>query len=76
MVTIGFEKSLSKSEMYEHSSLENIKKLETNAGKCDDQHQYKAIIEVAMVSNPEGCTDNIPMSPNQYESAAKPSARK
>ena len=31
------------------------------AGKCDDQQQYKAIIEAAMVSTPEGFYDKSPM---------------
>ena len=34
----------------------NIKKLYKCTGKIDDQQQYKAIIEVAMVSNTEGLT--------------------
>ena len=43
----------------------NNKKLYKYAGKFDDQHQYKAIIETAMVSTPELFTDNIPISPIQ-----------
>ena len=39
----------------------NIKKLYKSSVKCDDQQQYKAIIESAMVSTPEGFTDNCPM---------------
>ena len=62
--------------MYEHICLENIKKLYKTAGKCDHQQQYKDIIEADMVLTPEGCTDNIPITPNQYETTRKPSARK
>ena len=49
--------------MYEHRHLENIKKPKKLADKCDDQHQYKAIIEAAMVSTTEVFTRNSPMSP-------------
>ena len=31
--------------------------------KCDDQQQYKTIIEAATVSNYEGFTNNIPITP-------------
>ena len=41
-----------------------IKKLYKTAGKCDDQQQYKDIIEAEMVSTPEGGTDNSLMTPN------------
>ena len=54
MVIIGMYKLLSNSDLYEHRCLENIKKLYKSAGKCDDQHQSKSIIEAAMVSTPEG----------------------
>ena len=36
-------------EMYEHQCIENINNLYKPAGKCDDQQQYKAIIEAEMV---------------------------
>ena len=51
--------------MYKHRCLENIKKLFKSSGKCNDQQQYKAIIESLMVSTPEGFTDKILMSPGQ-----------
>ena len=41
----------------------NISKLDTSAGKCDDQLQFKAIIEASLVYTPEIFTDNSPMSP-------------
>ena len=31
------------------------------AGKCDEQNQYKAILEASMVSTTKGFTDNSPM---------------
>ena len=54
MVCIGVGQSLSNSALYEHICLEKVKKLYKSAGKCDDQHQSKSIIEAAMVSTPEG----------------------
>ena len=45
------------------NSLQNINKLYKHAGKCDYQQQLKYIIEAAMVSNPEGFTNNCPRSP-------------
>ena len=62
MVIIGVDQSLSNSYLYEHRYLENIKILCKSAGKCDDQHQYKAIIEASMVYTPEGFTKNSKMS--------------
>ena len=61
--------------MCEHRCLEKIKKLYKTAGKCDDQQQYKAIIEAEMVSTPEGFTDNSLMTPNPYISNKNPSSR-
>ena len=50
MVSIGVYKSLIDSALYGHRCLKNTKKLYKTAGKCDDQNQYKTIIEAAMVS--------------------------
>ena len=76
MVTIGVYQSLGTRAMYEHRYLENIKKLYKSSGKYDYQQQYKAIIEAAMVSNPEGFTDNSPISPSQSVTVKHTSARK
>ena len=51
--------------MYEHICLENVKKLYKSAVKCDDQQQYKAIIEAEMVYDPKVFTDNTPISHSQ-----------
>ena len=51
---LGMKQVLSHSAMYEHRYLENIKSLYKYAGKHDNRQQYKAIIEAAMVSTPEG----------------------
>ena len=50
MVPIGVDQSLSNSALYEHICLETSET--KTAGKCHDQHQYKSILEVEMVSNP------------------------
>ena len=49
--TIGIDRSLSNNTIYEHTCLENIKKLYKQAGKCENQQQFKDIIEADMVSN-------------------------
>ena len=54
MVTIGVDYSFSNNYLYEHICLKNIKKLYQSAVKCDDQQQYKAILEAAVVYTPEG----------------------
>ena len=62
MVIIGLDQSLSNTALYKHICLENTKYIYKLSGKCDDQQQYKTIIEAAMVSTPEVFTDNSPMS--------------
>ena len=52
--------------MYEHRYREKINKLYKYSGKCDDQHQYKDIIEVKMISTTEEITDDSTMSPSPY----------
>ena len=76
MFNIAVDQYLSNSDLHKHICLENIKTLYKTSGKCDDQHQYKAIIEAAMVSTPKECTDNSPMTPNQYKHTKNPSERK
>ena len=51
--TIGIDQSLSNNAIYEHKCLENIKKIYKQAGQCDDQQQFKYILEAGMVSIPE-----------------------
>ena len=41
---IGIEPSLSNNTIYEQKWLENIKNLYKQAGKCDDQQQFKDIL--------------------------------
>ena len=52
-----------------------INKLYINAGKYDNQLQYTDILEAKMVSIPEECNDNSPMTPKKIESTKNPSAR-
>ena len=42
--TIGIDQSLSKTSIYEHKCLENIKKVYKQAGKFDYQQQFKSIL--------------------------------
>ena len=74
--TIGIDSSLSNNAIYEHKCIENIKKFYKQAGKFDDQQQFKDILEAAMVSTPEGLIDNIPISPRTSSSVKKPIAQK
>ena len=73
--TIGIYQSLSNSYIYEHKYLEN-KKLYKQAGKCDNQQQFKDIIDSDMVSTPEGFTNSSHISPMISKPIKKPSARK
>ena len=50
--TIGVDQSLSNNSLYEHKCLQNIKKVYKQAGKCDNQQQFKDILEDAMVPTP------------------------
>ena len=61
MVTIGIDQSLSNSTMYSHRCMENIKKLYTSAGKCDNQQQYKDNLEAAVLSTHDRFTENSPV---------------
>ena len=74
--TIGIHPSLSNNAIYEHICLENIKKLYKQAGKCDEQQQFKDILEANIFSNPEGFTNNSPISPMNPTPVNKPIARK
>ena len=76
MVTIVVDQYLSNIEMYEQICLENIKKLYKSALKSDAQHQYKEIVESAMVSTPEEFTENSPMSSSQSVTMKKTSTIK
>ena len=74
--TIGINPPLSNNAIYEHKYLENTKKLYKKSGKCDDQRQFKYTLESAMVSNPEGLTNNSPISTMTSSQVKKLSAQK
>ena len=76
MKNIGIDKSLSKSALFEHRYLKNMKILYQHTGKCDDQEQFKDIIEATMVYTTEGFIDNSPRYPTTTTPVNKPSARK
>ena len=56
--------------------MNNIKKIYQHAGKCDDQQNLKDIIDAAILSTPEGFTDNSPNVHMASKPVKKPSARK
>ena len=58
MKTIGIDQSLCKRSSFEHKCMNNTQKRYKHAGKCDDQHNLKDIIDAARVSTPKGFTDN------------------
>ena len=51
-------------------------KIYKQAVKCEDQQQFKVILENSIVSNTEGFTDNSPISPMKSTPIKKPGARK
>ena len=73
---IGIDQSLSKNALYEHKCTENIKELYKYDGKCDDQKQFKDILEADMVSSTEGLTYDSPISSRTSTPVNKTSARK
>ena len=60
METIGINQSSFARSYFEHRCMNNIKKIYQHAGKCDDQQNFKDIIDAAILSTPEVVTDNIP----------------
>ena len=76
MKTIGIDQSLSNSDLLEHRFLQNIKKIYQYAGECDDQQQFKDILEDAMVSTSKGFTNNSPGYPMTPIPVKKNSDRK
>ena len=73
---IGIDQSLSNNSLYEHKFLQDINKSYKYASKCDDQKQFKDILEAAMFSTSEVSTNNSPISPMTSTPVKKPSARK
>ena len=76
METIGIDQSSFATSSFEHRCMKNIKKIYQHAGKCDDQKNLKDIIDAAILSTPEGVTDNSPNVHMTSKPVKKPSARK
>ena len=53
MKTIGIDQSSLNMYAFEHRYTNNTKKIYQHAGKCDDQQNFKDIIESALLSTPE-----------------------
>ena len=56
--------------------MKNIKKIYQHAGKSDDQQNLKDILDAAILSTPEGGTDNSPNMHMESITVKKPSASK
>ena len=76
MKNIGIYQSLFTKSSFEHRFINNIKKMYQHVGKCDDQQNFKDIIDADIVSTPEGVTDNSPNVPLKSAPLKKPSASK
>ena len=76
METIEIDQSLRKRTLFEDICLININKLYQHAGRCNNQQQFKIILEAAIVSAIEGFTNNSTISLMNLTSVNKPSARK
>ena len=60
MKTIGIDQSSLTRFYFEHRCMNNSTKIYQHAGQCDYQQNLKDIIDAAILSTPEGVTDNIP----------------
>ena len=76
MKTIGIDQSLIISALFEQICLQRIKKSYKHARKCEDQQQFKDVLEASMVSTIEVLTNNRPKYPCTPTTLNKPSARK
>ena len=84
MKTIGIDQSSFTRYYFEHRCMKNIKKIYQHSGKCDEQHSGKCdeqqnpkdILEAAILSTPEGFTDNSPNVHMASSLVKKPSASK
>ena len=74
--SIGMEQSSFTRSSFEHICMNNIKKIYQHAGKCDDQQNLKDILDAAIISTPEGVTDNSHNVHMTSTPVKKPSSRK
>ena len=75
MKNIGIDQPLSNSALFEHRCLQSINKLYKHDGKCENQKQFKDILEATMVFTPEGFADNSTRSTMTPPIIKKPSYR-
>ena len=61
MVIIIVDQYLTNSNFYKHIFLDSTNKLCKSAEKCDDEKQFKAIIEASMASTLDEINNNMPM---------------
>ena len=76
MKTIGMDQSSFIRSSFEHRCMNNIKKICQHASKNDYQQNLKDILEAALLSTPEGVTDNSHNVHMTSSPAKKPSASK
>ena len=76
MKTIGIDQSSFTRSSFENRCMNNIKKIYQHEGKCDDQQNLKDIIYAAILSTPEGVTDNSPNVHMTSTPVNKPSDRR
>ena len=76
MDTIGIDQSSFARSSFDHICMNNIKRIYQHAGKCDNQQNLKDIIDAAILSTPEGVTDNSPSVHMKLKPVKKTSARK
>ena len=76
MKTIGIDQSSFARSSFEHRCINNIRKIYQHTGKCDDKKNLKDIIDAAILSTPEGVTDNSPNVHMTSTPVKKQSARK
>ena len=76
MKTIGIDQTSFARSSFEHRCMNNIKNIYQHTGKCDYQKNLKDILEVALLSTPEGFTDNSPNMNMPSTPVKKPSASK
>ena len=60
MKNIGIDQSSFARSSFKHRYLNNIKKIYQHVGKYNDQQNLKYIIDAAILSTPEGVTENSP----------------
>ena len=76
MKNIDIDQSSFTRSYFEHRCMNNLKKINQHADKCDDQQNIKDIIDAAILYTPEGVTDDSPNVPMTSSPFKKSSARK